>query len=100
MQELVDSFQVARPSLLELAQEATLEDVDIGDRGSKRKLSETELEAHGGSGRSRSRKVTRSHSRRSLHAQGRSSTPTQIEDDDSDYKPGLMLDFYAAATVD
>jgi len=93
VQELVDSFQVARPSLLELAQEATLEGVDIGDRGSKRKLSETESEAHGGSGRSRTRKVTRSHSRRSPHPQGRNSTPIQIEDDDSDYKPGLMLDF-------
>ena len=89
VQELVDSFQIARPSLLDLAQRATPEETKIGERGWKRKLSETELEADGGSERSRTRQVTRSRSRISPHSQGRSTTPIDLEGNDSDYKPGL-----------
>jgi len=100
VQELVDSFKVARPSLLELAQQAELESADTGQRGSKRKLGETELEAQGGSERPRTRKVTRSLSRRSPPPPGRNTTPIDIEDDDSNYKPGLNDHSYTAAKVD
>lgn len=89
VQELVDSFQVARLSLLDLAKKVTLEDADIGERGLKRKLSDIELEAQQGSARPPTRKVTRSHSRRLLHAQDSRNTPIDLEGDDSDYKPGL-----------
>lgn len=90
VQELVNSFKVARPNLLELAQRAVLEGADNRERGLKRKLAGTRVEAQRRSGRPSSRKVTRSHSRRSPHPQGRSTTPIDIEDDDSDYKPGWV----------
>lgn len=91
VQEVVDSFRAARPSLLQLATNLAVEDVDSGKRAPKRKLSETELEVNGELGRVQTRR-TRSQSRRSADPP----TPevTVIEDDEDDvyYKPGMTLD--------
>ena len=88
VQELVDSFQIARPSLLHLAQKAPLEHTDSGVRGLKRKRTELELDTQEGSGRSRTQTVTRSHSGRSAQSQGWTTTPLDLEEN-SDDQPGL-----------
>ncbi len=90
VQELVDSFRAARPSLLQLAQNVAAGDADDGTKIMKRKLSDTGLEVDGGSRWVHARK-TRSQSRRSADSQTQEITVIEDDEDDVDYQPGLNV---------
>ncbi|KAI9724119.1 MAG: hypothetical protein M1812_000838 [Candelaria pacifica] len=86
VQELVDSFQSARPDLLKLASNAAASSTEKARRTPKRKLEDTDLEIEDSERMSQARK-TRSQSRRSPALQ--SNDPVVILDDeeDDDYQP-------------
>ncbi len=88
VQEIVDSFRVVRPKLLDLAKAVPANDSDLTMTISKRKLSETELDLHGVSGNTRARKSHRSRRRASPTSLEEEATIIDDSTDDADHKAG------------
>ena len=87
MQELVDAFRNARPSVLQLGQDVVAAAARSKEhQGHKRKLEDTDIEEDGDP--SLQRRKTRSQSRRSPKPKQTSGVQVIEDDADSDYQPG------------
>ncbi|KAI9789438.1 MAG: E3 ubiquitin-protein ligase rad18 [Candelina submexicana] len=86
VQELVDSFQAARPELLKLARDVETPSTDNARRTSKRKLDDTDLETEDAGRASQTRK-TRSQSRRSPALSSNNTIVVLDDEEDGDYHP-------------